>query len=57
MRYQVYIHFGGTWFPIGYPYAKRDDAEWAIARWRQENGSNGCDTGLCVREVVGFPLT
>lgn len=44
--WQVEIEWAGQWYPIGQRYRRRDDAEWAIATWRQRNGSNGKDTGF-----------
>jgi len=32
------IRFDGSWWAFGKGYKTRDDAEWAIAQWKQANG-------------------
>ena len=49
--FRVQIQFGHDWYFIGDEYPSRDRAEWAIAVWRQANGSNGKDTGFRVVQV------
>lgn len=46
--FAVEIQFGDNWYLIDTPFPSRESAEWAIARWRQANGSNGQDTGFRV---------
>lgn len=50
--YAVQIQWDQEWVTVRSDYPNRTEAEWAIAVWRQRNGSNGKDVGFRVAEIV-----
>jgi hypothetical protein len=37
----IEVCFNGLWLKIAGPFKTRDDAEWALARWKEENQCYG----------------
>jgi len=48
--WKVEIEFGGNWITLADGYARRDDAEWAVGRWKMKNKIT-CDTIFRYRQV------
>jgi len=49
--FQVQILFAEKWHNIDNPLATRDDANWAIGKWKQANNAPGADRSFRVVEI------
>ena len=51
MFYYIEFEFGGEWIRLPREFKSRDDANWAIGKWKQANNAPGADRSFRVVEI------